>query len=207
MFAKRLFLTSALLLSISCQSLKGGEGSRRQSLFGGLSQNRPEVISQNQNQNANSFLSVERPQNQLNNTAAMQTQSPLELKNVDENIWRSSVDATALFNMISRILAQRYVISAVDRRNLTASTEWDKFFIEGRMFRNRLSVSVFPVGMHQSEVVLKNSVEYYSGTPGKLDSSTVVNWYPTPDITDEVQRLVSSLNRQIASSAPFLMTR
>lgn len=197
----QIIIVTATLMLAGCQSTKGGEGPRRQSLFGSLN-----TITKG---DSNSAAAVAAPQNN-NATLAPQafgtsTQQfagvlvPMELTNIDGNIWRSGMEPVALFNMISRLLAQRYLIQNVDRRSLTISTDWDKFFIEGRLFRNRLSVSVFPVGLRQTEVVIKNSVEYYSGSPNAADSNnSVVNWYPTPDITDELPRVVDSLNRQIA---------
>ena len=121
-----------------------------------------------------------------------------ELTRVDGNVWRTSVDAGQVFAMLSRFLSQNYLLSSVDRKNLTMNTDWDKFFIDGRLFRNRLSISVFPVGQRQTEVVVKNSVEYFAGNPNKPEEATVANWLPSPDITDEVTRVVDSLNKQIA---------
>lgn len=193
------FFIAALTL-VGCQTHKGGEGPRRQSLFGSLN-----TISKSDNQAAAVAVAPQNNAAHSLQTFGTNTQSfagamvPMELMNIDGNIWRSGMEPVALFNMVSRLLAQRYLIQNVDRRSLTISTDWDKFFIEGRLFRNRLSVSVFPVGLRQTEVVIKNSVEYYSGSPNAPEANnSVVNWYPTPDITDELPRVVDSLNRQIA---------
>ncbi len=193
-------IVAAIFIISGCQSLKGGDGPRRQSLFGSLNPN-----SKNEAPAPNTAGGAP-----MGNQAALRSYGaggapmqaivvPMELTNIDGNIWRSGMEPVALFNMISRLLAQRYLISNVDRRSLTIATDWDKFFIEGRLFRNRLSISVFPVGLRQTEVVIKNTVEYYSGSPNGGEAATsVVNWYPTPDITDELPRVVDSLNRQIA---------
>ena len=56
---------------------------------------------------------------------------------------------------------------------------------------------VFPVGPKQTEVVIKNIVEYYTGNPNyKMEENTA--WLPTPDITDEIPKLVENTNRQTA---------
>jgi|GEM_PF-647461 len=124
-----------------------------------------------------------------------------ELQKVEGNTWRTSVPATRLFSLLGRSLSHNYLLSRVDRRNLTVHTEWDKFFIDGRLFRNRLIVSVFPVSARQSEVVIRNNLEYFSGSPGKSEDMGESAWLPSPDITDEVTRLVDSVNQQILNAA------
>ena len=124
-----------------------------------------------------------------------------ELTHIEGNTWRTPVPASAAFQLVSRILSQSYIISHADRRELTIATDWDKFFVNGRLFRNRLSVTIFPVSAKSTEIVLKNSVEYYSGTQGKSDDLREANWLPTPDVTDEVPRIVENLSQQSSAWA------
>ena len=124
-----------------------------------------------------------------------------DLVKIEGNTWRTAVPATRVFSLIGRALSQTYLVSRVDRRNLTVQTEWDKFFIDGRLFRNRVVVSVFPVGPRQTEVVIRNNLEYFSGTPGRPEDMSESAWLPSPDITDEVVRLVDSVNVQIQNAA------
>lgn len=116
---------------------------------------------------------------------------------VDGNTWRTSIHPAMVFGIMSRIISQTYIISSMDRKNFNLQTDWDKFFIDGRLFRNRINVMVFPVGPKQTEVVIKNIVEYYTGNPNyKMEENTA--WLPTPDITDEIPKLVENTNRQTA---------
>ena len=199
---RHILLNAVIFLGlVGCQSLRGNtdNSSRRQSLFGSIN-SISNPLAKTDSAPAAGIMAGLQPSSPI--FGAMPSPAgfaaPLELTNIDGNIWRSGMEPVALFNMASRLLAQRYLISNVDRRSLTISTDWDKFFIEGRLFRNRLSVAVFPVGSRQTEVVIKNIVEYYSGSPNGTEASQVVNWYPTPDITDELPKVIDSLNRQIA---------
>jgi hypothetical protein len=124
-----------------------------------------------------------------------------DLIKVEGNIWRTAIPATRAFAHISRALSQTYLLSRVDRRNLSLQTDWDKFFIDGRLFRNRLVISVFPVGARQTEVILRNNLEYFSGQPGRPEDMSESAWLPSPDITDEVARLVDAVNLQIQNAA------
>ena len=122
--------------------------------------------------------------------------SPLHLTRIEGNTWRTAANPAIVYGIITRLLSQSYIISGVDRKNLNVQTDWDKFFINGRLFRNRMSVTVFPVGSRQTEVVIKNSVEYYTGTLAKQEENTA--WLPSPDLTDEVTKLVENTDKQTA---------
>jgi hypothetical protein len=113
---------------------------------------------------------------------------------VENNVWRTSLSAQQAYQAVSRVIAQNYIIAQTDRSQLTISTEWDKFFIDGRLFRNRVNASVFPVSSRATEIVIRNSVEYYAAD-NKSSDIREANWFPTPDITDEVARIVEGLSR------------
>lgn len=210
MVFKRLFAFALLTQVIACTTFGPGGSqpqARRQSLFGSLaigSENQPAEGSPNAQPGG---LPLPRPRPSLapeQQDVASQHRAPVlrmggrELTHVDGNVWRTNVDAVQVFSMLSRSLSQNYLLTSVDRKNLSLNTDWDKFFIDGRLFRNRLSISVFPVGSRQTEVVVKNTVEYFSGNPNKPDQMSAANWLPSPDLTDEVSRVVDSLNKQIA---------
>lgn len=128
------------------------------------------------------------------------------LTHIEGNTWRTSAHPAMVFGIMSRIISQSYIISALDRKNFNLQTDWDKFFIDGRLFRNRISVMVFPVSPRQTEVVVKNIVEYYTGGQStKPEENTA--WLPSPDITDEINKLVESTNRQTALVQTQLYSR
>jgi hypothetical protein len=121
--------------------------------------------------------------------------NPFILTRIEGNTWRTLAHPAIIFRIMFRLLSQNYVITSLDKKNFTLQTDWDKFFIDGRLFRNRMSVMVFPVGSRQTEVVVKNIVEYFAGNSTKDE---IITWLPTPDITDEIQKLVEQTNKQTA---------
>lgn len=164
------------------------------SLFGDFENNNNEIEQQKSSLNKNENSK----HNNEPNRAPVGYQQPLgnlELNKIDGNTWRTSAHPAMVFGIMARILSQAYIINSVDRKNFNLQTDWDKFFIDGRLFRNRMSVMVFPVGPRLTEVVVKNIVEYYTGNPNnKLEENSA--WLPSPDLTNEVQKLVENTNRQ-----------
>ena len=123
----------------------------------------------------------------------------VNLQQVEDNVWRTSLNAQSAFQIVTRVLSQSYVLQKVDKNALTVSTDWDKFLVEGRMFRNRMFVTVFPVSKRSTEIVIRNDVQYYEG-----DNKNTLNqsqWIPTADITDEVSRVVGIVGKQSSQFA------
>jgi hypothetical protein len=129
-----------------------------------------------------------------NNTSFVM--SPLQMVFVNGNTWRTQAPPDMIYGIMARLLSQSYIMNGTDRKNFALQTDWDKFFIEGRLFRNRMSVMVFPVGPRQTEIVIKNTVEYYTGSAGKKEEGEL--WLPSPDVTDEVVKLVDNTNKHTA---------
>ena len=124
-----------------------------------------------------------------------------ELVLVEGNKYRTTLQAKHVFQAVLRSLSQSYLLERVDKRNMTLNTDWDKFFIEGRLFRNRFIVSVFAIGPKRTEVSIRNHLEYFSGNAGNSSLQHEGAWLPSPDITDEVTRLVDSVNGQLIPTA------
>jgi hypothetical protein len=166
--------------------------------------NSDQAISQNKDNNHPSLsqgtISNQNKKNNYSNFNPSPQQSfpnALSLSHVEGNTWRTSAHPAMVFGIMSRLLSQNYIINSMDRKNFNTQTDWDKFFIDGRLFRNRISIMVFPVGPRQTEVVVKNIVEYYTGSLNtKLEENSA--WLPSPDITDEINKLVENTNRQTA---------
>lgn len=123
--------------------------------------------------------------------------SPLMFQRLDKNTWRIAASAPVVFQTAARILSQTYILSKTDRRSFSLSTEWDKFFIDGRLFRNRVSINVFPLNSKFADLVIKNSIEYYTQNNAKLDTNSPDQWLPTQDITNEMERILEKTQKQL----------
>ncbi|NBW81049.1 hypothetical protein EBR21_04775 [bacterium] len=139
-----------------------------------------------------------------NGIAQPMVSSPLLFQRLDRNTWRVATPAGQLFQTVARILSQSYIISQADRHALSLSTDWDKFFIDGRLFRNRISVNVFPLSTRSADLVIKNSIEYYAQNGKNTDDNNPTQWLPTQDVTDELDRVLEKTQNQLLAN--FLNT-
>lgn len=135
-----------------------------------------------------------------NGIAQPMISSPLLFQRLDRNTWRVATPAGQLFQTVARILSQSYIISQADRHALSLSTDWDKFFIDGRLFRNRISVNVFPLSTRSADLVIKNSIEYYAQNGRSTDENNPTQWLPTQDVTDELDRVLEKTQNQLLAN-------
>jgi hypothetical protein len=133
--------------------------------------------------------------------------APLLFQRLDRNTWRVATPAPLLYQTIAKILSQTYIIAKADRQTLSLSTEWDKFFIDGRLFRNRVSINVFPLNQKNADLVIKNNIEYYTQSEHKVDENTPTQWLPTQDITDEMERILEKAQKQLVAQMSYPAAR
>jgi hypothetical protein len=177
---------------------------RPQSLFGslggaGVSAENPAP----ENRASENSLSNARTRKPVRPAVQSEIQPPVErsmpMQKVGANTWRTNFSAGVAYQALTRVLSQSYVLASNNKKQMKLSTQWDKFLIDGRLFRNRVEVSVFPVTARSTEVVIQNVVQAYEGdnSVNLIDS----NWIGTPDVTNEVQRIVGAFVRQSTSYA------
>lgn len=121
-------------------------------------------------------------------------------------VYRAQVVPAQAFQLVNRVLAQNYIIARSDPTGLTVATEWDKFFIDGRLFRNRLHIALFSLAGKQTEIVVRNFVEYYASDRPQAAAMEESGWLPCPDITDEVKQVMGRLSQQVSSMAAAEMS-
>ena len=122
------------------------------------------------------------------------TAKPSYFKQINASTWRTRIRANVLYPLIVRHLSESYILKTSDSRAMNIQTDWDKFFIGGRLFRNRLSVSLFQLSAQDTELVVNNKVEYFQ-QPDEAAAYGESDWIPTQDITNEKSSLIEGLGK------------
>jgi len=125
---------------------------------------------------------------------------------VTHGVWRTPLPASEVFQVCAKLLSTHYILDkANDEKYLL--TQWDKFYLQGRLFRNKMSVSIFPINVRETEIVIKNYVEYHAPEMVAKTVAEEYQWLPTQDITDEIKRFVDGLNDQVRRSVALHQRR
>jgi hypothetical protein len=135
---------------------------------------------------------------------------PTYFKQVAPSAWRCKVPADQLFALVARHLSGSYILAQTDSGSRTIVTEWDKFFIGSRLFRNKISVNLFAVSPFETELLVMNKLEYFQQS-SERQAYGESDWFPTQDITNERAQLIESLSSLLhalnLASAPRIPVR
>ena len=96
-------------------------------------------------------------------------------------VWQSAVE----------VLLSHYNITALDKKSGLLTTEWDSFYLNGDVFRNKVSLSVTPAKNWGSQVKIYNNLEKLTKRDG------VPVWLPAERGEVEAVRIAKAIRRDL----------
>lgn len=134
------------------------------------------------------------------NTARRSGKAPRVVGQLKENTFTISAPYSHTFRTALAILAENYPIHLVDAKAGVITTAYDTYYLDNRLYRNRLTLVIAATGKYTSTMVVNNSREV-------LDVSRVGEaggkvWYPELKNQQEIKRVAQNLARKLA--LPYL---
>ncbi len=90
-----------------------------------------------------------------------------------------------------KVLIGHYNINIIDRKSGVITTEWDSFYLDRGVFRNKVSLLLEPSDHGKVEVRVYNNIEYLSEKDNKA------LWLPAPDDYQESGRIAREISRDL----------
>ncbi len=103
-----------------------------------------------------------------------------------DKVWETSVD----------VLLHNYNLQIVDRASGILTTEWDSYYLDGKVNRNKVSLRLKRSGPNTVDLIVHNNVEVLSRTEGGVSEV----WLPSDRFKPEIGRIVQNL--AIATGQP-----
>jgi hypothetical protein len=110
----------------------------------------------------------------------------------DEKVWSAALD----------VLMQDYNLLVVDRKSGVISTEWDSFYLDKKIFRNKISVRITRKSWGQANLTIVNKIETLR--EGLAQSADDAIWIPTKDSKSEPARIIQSMALVLQQPQPNL---
>lgn len=105
-----------------------------------------------------------------------------------------------VWNGVLNILLRNYNVQTVNQESGVITTEWDRFYLDHKVYRNKISLRVSSGPYHQTHLVVVNNVEVLQDSADSGSLSPV--WLPSKDRSEESERLVRSLAAWLRLSPP-----
>lgn len=106
----------------------------------------------------------------------------LRLYSKDSLVWDTALD----------ILLKDYALQIVDQTNGIIVTEWDTYYLDSKLYRNKISIRVKKAGWSATDVTISNKVQAY--VDGLGANNLGATWVPGQDIIKEESRIMNGLS-------------
>ena len=107
-----------------------------------------------------------------------------------ERIWDGLLD----------VLLKNYNIQIADRANGLVTTDWDSYYLDGKIHRNKVSMRLKRLGPGLSELTIFNAVETLSQPDGRLTDI----WLPSDRSKAEIGRIIQNVAIALGQPKPEL---
>lgn len=109
-----------------------------------------------------------------------------------DKVWNAAID----------VLMGNYNLNIVDPRSGVITTEWDRFYYDNGVYRNKISIRVEQKGFQGTLVTLLNNVETLKlGEQSGASASSI--WLPSNDISGEFDRVIKSMAQLVDLTPPL----
>lgn len=116
---------------------------------------------------------------------------------VDQGTFRCQLGFDRVWDATLSVLLRNYNLAIADRANGLITTEWDSYYLDGKVHRNKVSLRVKRLSGSLVELMIFNNVELLSKLP---DGGITEIWLPTDKNKVEVGRIIQNL--AIATGQP-----
>ena len=135
-----------------------------------------------------SFLTKYRPEAV---TEPVISSSPFNTKKVGPNHFVISRPTSLVWSSVIDVLLNNYNINIINKESGVLTTEWDAFYLNEKLFRNKITVGIRKEGALKTSIKLVNNVELLGEGPGGRV------WFPSDKGTEESDRIIKEIKRTL----------
>jgi hypothetical protein len=123
---------------------------------------------------------------------------------VDKQTFRFLVGDAEVWESALSVLMRNYNLTIVDKASGVITTEWDSYYLNSAVYRNKVSLRVAKTGRGQVEVTVHNNVERLKDASQAAQGTVGAVWLPAEDLANEVARIVQNMALTLNQPPPVL---
>ena len=141
------------------------------------------------------------PQNSAN--AAANQQRAATIYAIDKQTFHFALREGDVWDAALNVLLRNYNLTIVDKNSGIVTTEWDSYFLNQEVFRNRLSLRISRGANNGIDVIVHNNVERLRDASAATGAVGAV-WLPAEDAANETARVVQNMALVLNQPPPVL---
>lgn len=122
---------------------------------------------------------------------------------IDRQTFRFALRDTDVWDTALNVLLRNYSLTIVDRQSGVIATEWDSYFLNSAVYRNKISMHIIRNSGGTTDLTIHNSVERLRDASQAAGTVGAV-WLPASEPTSEVARLVQNMAIVLNQPPPVL---
>lgn len=119
---------------------------------------------------------------------------------VNEGTFRVPMHYNRAWDTLLDVLLQNYNLQIVDKNSGILTSEWDSFYLDGKVHRNKVSLRMKRIGNQGVDLTIHNNVEVLSRVPDGVSEV----WLPSDRTKPEIGRIIQNLAIQSGTPKPNL---
>jgi hypothetical protein len=137
------------------------------------------------------------------NAASPPQDTAVTIYPVDKETFRLQIPERDVWEAVLSVLMRNYSPLIADKNQGIFATDWDSYFLNGAVYRNKISLRLSRGGPGVTDMVIHNSVEQLrDGSQATGGASGP--WLPSADPADEIGRIVKNMAIVLGQPAPRL---
>lgn len=120
---------------------------------------------------------------------------------LDQQTFRFQIPKEQVWDAALNVLLKNYNLNIVNEDSGVVTTEWDTFFLDSSVYRNKVSLRVRRITRKATDVTVLNNIErLQDGSEGRAMIGAV--WLPTEDVADEMKRIIQNMSLALNQPLP-----
>lgn len=122
---------------------------------------------------------------------------------IDEHTYRFRIREQDVWEAVLSVLMKNYNLTIVDRRNGVVTTEWDSYYLNNYVFRNKVSIRLRKNSYNVVDLMIHNNVEKLRDATQAAGTMGAV-WLPAKDEAKEVGRILQNMSLVLNQPPPIM---
>lgn len=126
--------------------------------------------------------------------------APPSIIQIADGVFRVPMTYDRTWDAVVDVLLRNYNLQIVEKNTGILTTEWDSYYLDGKVHRNKVSLRLKRLGNRGVDLTVHNNVEVLSRVPDGVSEV----WLPSDRTKPEIGRIVQNLAIQTGQPKPTL---
>ena len=123
---------------------------------------------------------------------------------IDSQTFSIMIPSEDVWNAAINVLMRNYNLTIIDKQNGVITTEWDSFYLNRQVFRNKVSLRITPYNFRYSKLMIMNNIESLQEGSATGTGAFGAIWVPSQDLAGESARIIKSIAALLRQPPPVI---